>query len=178
MVQALDAERFHLAPPLNQIRVWGHSAEDKWFLPLLHLLNAGYEGTVNQFLGDGFMALFGAPVAHEDHARRAVLAALGLQRALRGGGFHSLPGLPSDEALVVRMGLNTGLVVVGSIGDNLRMDHTAVGDTTNLAARLQQVAEPDTILVSETTRRLVQGYIRLEALPAIQVKGKAVPVMR
>src|SRR2546425_8920812 len=137
-----------------------------------------YEGTVNQFLGDGFMALFGAPVAHEDHARRAVLAALGLQRALRGGGFHSLPGLPSDEALVVRMGLNTGLVVVGSIGDNLRMDHTAVGDTTNLAARLQQVAEPDTILVSETTRRLVQGYIRLEALPAIQVKGKAVPVMR
>src|SRR3989449_4189196 len=63
-----------------------------------------YEGTINQFLGDGFMALFGAPLAHEDHARRAVLAALGLQRALRGGGFHSLPGLPSDEALVVRMG--------------------------------------------------------------------------
>ena len=76
------------------------------------------------------------------------------------------------------MGLNTGLVVVGSIGDNLRMDYTAVGDTTNLAARLQQVAEPDTILISETTQRLAQGYIRLEALPAIQVKGKVAPVMR
>ena len=76
------------------------------------------------------------------------------------------------------MGLNTGLVVVGSIGDNLRMDYTAVGDTTNLAARLQQVAEPDTILISETTRPLVQGAIRLEALPAIQVKGKAEPVTR
>jgi tetratricopeptide (TPR) repeat protein len=76
------------------------------------------------------------------------------------------------------MGINTGLVVVGSIGDNLRMDYTAVGDTTNLAARLQQVAEPDTILISETAQRLVQGYIRLEALPAIQVKGKTEPVMR
>src|SRR5256884_7968864 len=81
-----------------------------------------YEGTINQFLGDGFMALFGAPVAHEDHARRAVLAALGLHRALHGGGVQPLLGLPPDEALVVRMGLNTGLVVVGSIGDNLRMD--------------------------------------------------------
>src|SRR5215467_6730105 len=137
-----------------------------------------YEGTVNQFLGDGFMALFGAPVAHEDHARRAVLAALGLQRSLRGGGSQSLPGLPPEEELSIRMGLNTGLVVVGSIGDNLRMDYTAVGDTTNLAARLQQVAEPDTILLSETTRRLVRGVIRLEALSAVQVKGKAAPVTR
>src|SRR6266446_1588970 len=137
-----------------------------------------YEGTVNQFLGDGFMALFGAPVAHEDHARRAVLAALELQRAMRGGSIQPLPGQPPGEALVVRMGLNTGLVVVGSIGDNLRMDYTAVGDTTNLAARLQQVAEPDTILISETTQRLAQGYIRLEALPAVLVKGKAEPITR
>src|SRR5919198_1201300 len=91
-----------------------------------------YDGTINQFLGDGFMALFGAPVAHEDHARRALLAALGLQRSLRGGGSQSLPGFPPGEELSVRMGLNTGLVVVGSIGDNLRIDYTAVGDTTNL----------------------------------------------
>src|SRR5438093_2628833 len=137
-----------------------------------------YEGTVNQCLGDGCMALFGAPVAHEDHARRAVLAALGLQRAMRGGSIQPLLGQPPGEALVVRMGLNTGLVVVGSIGDNLLMDYTAVGDTTNLAARLQQVAEPDTILVSETTRRLVQGAIRLEVWPAIQVKGKSEPITR
>ena len=71
-----------------------------------------------------------------------------------------------------RMGLNTGLVVVGSIGNNLRMDYSAIGDTTNLAARLQQVAEPGMILVSDTTRRLVDGAVRLEALPPTQVKGK------
>ena len=71
-----------------------------------------------------------------------------------------------------RMGLNTGLVVVGSIGNNLRMDYSAIGDTTNLAARLQQLAEPGTILVSEATRRLVEGAVHLEALPPAQVKGK------
>jgi class 3 adenylate cyclase len=154
-----------------------HTLLHHFFELALHEIHR-YEGTVNQFLGDGFMALFGAPVAHEDHARRAVLAALGLQRSLRSGSIQSLPGLPLGEDLSVRMGLNTGLVVVGSIGDNLRMDYTAIGDTTNLAARLQQVAEPDTILISETTRRPVQGAIRLEALPVIQVKGKAEPVTR
>jgi hypothetical protein len=86
-----------------------------------------YEGTVNQFLGDGFMALFGAPIAYEDHARRAVLAALGLKHRL--DERHTDFGLPPGDDLAVRMGLHTGLVVVGSIGDNLRMDYTAVGDT-------------------------------------------------
>src|SRR2546422_8432723 len=115
-----------------------------------------YEGTVNQFLGDGFMALFGAPIAHEDDARRAVLAALGIQRRLR-----DRLSAPIDVLgdVTVRMGLNTGLVVVGTIGDNLRMDYTAVGDTTNLAARLQQAAEPGTMLISESTHRLVQGAV-------------------
>jgi class 3 adenylate cyclase len=84
-----------------------------------------YEGTINQFLGDGFMALFGAPIAYEDHARRAVLAALGMQRRLTER--RADLGLPPGEELAVRLGLNTGLVVVGSIGDNLRMDYTAVG---------------------------------------------------
>jgi class 3 adenylate cyclase/tetratricopeptide (TPR) repeat protein len=133
-----------------------------------------YEGTINQFLGDGFMALFGAPLAHEDHARRAVLAALGIQRALRER--HVDLGQQHGAELSVRMGLNTGPVVVGKIGDNLRMDYTAVGDTTNLAARLQQAAEPGTILVSEATVRQVAGYVHLEALEPIQVKGKAGPV--
>ena len=133
-----------------------------------------YEGTINQFLGDGFMALFGAPIAYEDHARRAVLAALGMQRHLteRRADF----GLPPGEELAVRLGLNTGLVVVGSIGDNLRMDYTAVGDTTNLAARLQQSAPPGVILVSQTTSRLVQDQVYLEAIPLVQVKGKEAPV--
>jgi class 3 adenylate cyclase len=97
-----------------------------------------YEGTINQFLGDGFMALFGAPLAHEDHARRAVLAAWALQRTLQ----EAHLGEPYGVECTFRMGLNSGLVVVGSIGDNLRMDYSAIGDTTNLAARLQQLAEP------------------------------------
>src|SRR5580704_6757945 len=90
-----------------------------------------YEGTINQFLGDGLMALFGAPIAHEDHARRAVLAAVGIQRALS----EYRRQLASERRVnfQVRMGLNTGGVVVGKIGDNLRMDYTAIGDTTNLA---------------------------------------------
>src|SRR5712691_7838497 len=87
-----------------------------------------YEGTINQFLGDGFMALFGAPIAYEDHARRAVLAALALQRILQ----EAHLGEPYGEECQFRMGLNSGLVVVGSIGDNLRMDYSAIGDTTNL----------------------------------------------
>ena len=92
------------------------------------------EGTINQFLGDGFMALFGAPLAHEDDARRAVLAAVKIRRALKDRSSYA--GLGPGGELMLRMGLNTGLVVVGSIGDNLRMDYTAVGDTTNVAARL------------------------------------------
>jgi class 3 adenylate cyclase/tetratricopeptide (TPR) repeat protein len=133
-----------------------------------------YEGTINQFLGDGFMALFGAPLAHQDHAHRAVLAAAGIQRALREqqGKF----GLPGEVELRTRMGLNTGPVVVGKIGDDLRMDYTAVGDTTNLAARLQQLAEPETILVSDATRRQGGDQVRLEPLLPVQVKGKAEPV--
>src|SRR5205809_4912369 len=131
-----------------------------------------YEGTINQFLGDGFMALFGAPLAHEDHARRAVLAALALQRTLQ----EAHLGEPYGVECAFRMGLNSGLVVVGSIGDNLRMDYSAIGDTTNLAARLQQGAEPGDILASETTARLIHGHIRLEALPPVEVKGKAEPV--
>jgi len=128
-----------------------------------------YEGTINQFLGDGFMALFGAPVAHEDHARRAVLAAFGIQQAI---GERAEVKAVNGEALTLRMGLNTGPVVAGTIGDQLRTDYTAVGDTTNLAARLQQLAEPGTILVSDTTARLVTEDVEMDALGALQIKGK------
>jgi class 3 adenylate cyclase/tetratricopeptide (TPR) repeat protein len=129
-----------------------------------------YEGTINQFLGDGFMALFGAPLAREDHPRRAVLAALGIQRALQERRNNEEPTGGKD--LDVRMGLNTGLVVVGKIGDNLRMDYTAVGGTTHVASRLEQLAEPGSIVISEATYRLVRGYVRVEDLGAVSVKGK------
>jgi class 3 adenylate cyclase/tetratricopeptide (TPR) repeat protein len=148
-----------------------HTLLNKFFELALQEVHR-YEGTINQFLGDGFMALFGAPIAHEDHARRGVLSALALQRTLQEADLGKLYG----EACQFRMGLNSGLVVVGSIGDNLRMDYSAIGDTTNLAARLQQLAEPGTILVSESTTRLVQGAVRLEALAPVEVKGKTEPV--
>jgi len=133
-----------------------------------------YEGTINQFLGDGVMALFGAPIAHEDHAQRAVHAALGMQRVLHGYGAE----LQRTQGITfrVRMGLNTGLVVVGSIGDNLRMDYTAVGDTTNLASRMVNLAESGQILIAEDTHRAVRGYFVTRPLGAQVIKGKAEPV--
>lgn len=133
-----------------------------------------YEGTLNQFLGDGFMALFGAPVAHEDHARRAVLAALGLRERL--AEHRDEIDRRHGIELKVRMGLNTGLVVVGGIGDHLRMDYTAVGDTTHVAARLQSLAEPGEILISEATWRKVEAHVKAEALPPTRVKGKEEPI--
>ena len=133
-----------------------------------------YEGTVNQFLGDGIMALFGAPIAHEDHAQRAVHAALGIRKALET--YQEELQRKRGITFQVRQGLNTGLVVVGSIGTDLRMDYTAVGDTTNIAARLQQAADRGRVLVSEATHRLVEGYFHTRALGELQLKGKAEPV--
>ena len=133
-----------------------------------------YEGTVNQFLGDGIMALFGAPIAHEDHARRAVHAALGIARALT---EYQRELAPRGISFRARQGLNTGLVVVGSIGSDLRMDYTAVGDTTNVAARLQQVGEPGQVTISDATHRLVRGYFDTRPLGDLHLKGKAETVV-
>jgi class 3 adenylate cyclase/tetratricopeptide (TPR) repeat protein len=136
-----------------------HGVVDRLFATALTAVHR-YEGTINQFLGDGFMALFGAPIAHEDHARRAVLAAW---------------DLVGDVAEVeVRVGINTGSVVVGRIGDDLRMDYTASGLTTALAARLESAAEPGEILLGETTAALVEGYFELEKLDPVAVKHETV----
>jgi class 3 adenylate cyclase/tetratricopeptide (TPR) repeat protein len=128
-----------------------------------------FEGTINQYTGDGMMALFGAPVAHEDHAARACYAALALKDELR---------RYSDELRVsrglnfaVRMGLNSGEVVVGKIGDDLRMDYTAQGHTVGLAARMEQTAAPDSIYLSDHTARLVSGRFTLRDLGQSTVKG-------
>ncbi len=132
-----------------------HGLMDGWFEHLTSAIHR-YEGTINQFTGDGMMALFGAPIAHEDHVQRALLAGLASQEALQTYSRELKHCLGIDFQL--QMGINTGLVVVGHIGDNLRMDYTAQGDTVNLAAQLQRLAEPGTILVTEATYRLVQGY--------------------
>ncbi len=132
-----------------------------------------YGGTTPQFTGDGFMALFGAPLTQEDHVRRALLAARAIQRVLREDSETADPERPE---LTVRIGINTGSVVFGPVSDNLSMDYTVIGDTANVAARLQQAAEPGTILVSETTRSLAQGYARVEPIGALVLKGKAEPI--
>ena len=131
-----------------------------------------YEGTINQFLGDGFMALFGAPIAHENHAHRALLAASGIRRRLTEEELSQA----EDVELAFRMGLHTGLVIVGAIGDSLRMDYTAVGDTTNVTARLQQSAVAGQIIMSEATHRLAAGYGTMQCLGELPLKGKAEPV--
>jgi class 3 adenylate cyclase/tetratricopeptide (TPR) repeat protein len=128
-----------------------------------------YEGIVNQLAGDGFMALFGAPVAHEDAPQRAVRAALAIREAL--AHFHADGG-----ELAARIGIHTGPVVVGNVGNDLKMDYTAIGDTTNLAARLQTLAAPGTVLISETTHRLVRGFFEVRPTGPLDVKGKSEPV--
>lgn len=133
-----------------------------------------YEGTIAQFLGDGFLALFGAPIAHEDSSRRAVAAALEMQRAIAeyAVGIQQLHGV----VVTFRIGLNTGPVVVGRIGDDLSMDYTAIGDTANLAARMQQLAEPGQVYLSEQAHRAVRDYVECEPLGPRSVKGKVEPV--
>ena len=132
-----------------------------------------YDGTINQFTGDGVMALFGAPLAHEDHPQRACYAALSIQKAM--GGYGEEVKKDCDVEFKMRIGLNTGLVIVGSIGDDLRMDYTAVGDTTNLAARIQASAKAGEVWMSRETRTISQDYIQNEPVGELPLKGKAEP---
>ena len=132
-----------------------------------------YEGTINQFTGDGVMALFGAPLAHEDHAQRACHAALAIQNSLDRYSQKLKEDLSVDFKM--RLGLNSGPVVVGAIGDDLRMDYTAIGDTINLASRMQSSAAPGTVLVSGHTQRLAKDFFAFSSLGPISVKGKEEP---
>jgi class 3 adenylate cyclase/tetratricopeptide (TPR) repeat protein len=133
-----------------------------------------YEGTVNQVMGDGIMALFGAPIAHEDHAVRAGYAALRMQEAIAtyGDQVERQYGI----ALRIRVGLNSGEVVVRRIGNDLTMDYSAIGQTTHLAARMEQMASPGTILATEVFARLTEGYLIFKPLGLVAVKGMAEPV--
>jgi class 3 adenylate cyclase/tetratricopeptide (TPR) repeat protein len=134
-----------------------------------------FGGIVNTLAGDGLMALFGAPVAHEDDPRRAVRAALAIRETL-GRLAESLRGERGIE-LQARIGIHTGPVVVGTVGNSFKMDYTAIGDTTNLAARLQTAAKPGSILMSESTHRLVRGFFVVEATGPLDVRGKTDPVV-
>ncbi len=132
-----------------------------------------YEGTINQFTGDGIMALFGAPVAHEDHGQRACYTALSIQKAM--GNYDEKLKKEYGIKFKMRIGLNSGPVIVGSIGDDLRMDYTAVGDTTNLASRMESMAGSGSIFVSKYTHRLARDFFEFKFLGNIDVKGKKEP---
>lgn len=133
-----------------------------------------HKGTINQFTGDGIMALFGAPLALEDHAQDACQAALAIQSAMKKYSEELKTKFALDFKM--RIGLNSGPVIVGSIGDDLRMDYTAIGDTTNLAARMESMAEPGTVLVSPNTCQRVGLFFKFEPLGKVTVKGKEDPL--
>jgi class 3 adenylate cyclase len=133
-----------------------------------------YEGTVNQVMGDGIMALFGAPLAHEDHAVRACYAALDMQGAIR---RYAEEVWRTDGITVkIRVGLNSGEVVVRAIDSDLRVDYTAVGQTTHLAARMEQLAIPGTALLTAGTLRLAEGYVTANPLGPVPMKGLEAPL--
>src|SRR5881396_3894898 len=145
--------------------------------PVLERLMAAvhrYEGTVNQVMGDGIMALFGAPIAHEDHAVRACYAALAMQEAIRRYSAEVRRGHGLE--VQIRVGLNSGEVVVRAIGNDLHMDYSAIGQTTHLAARMEQLAPPGSIRLTAGTLRLVEGLVRVNALGPIPVRGLTEPV--
>jgi class 3 adenylate cyclase len=145
--------------------------------PTLHRMMAAvhrFEGTVNQVLGDGIMALFGAPIAHEDHALRACYAALAMQTAMQA--YTEEVRRTRGLELRMRVGLNSGEVVVRAIGNDLHMDYSAVGETTVLVARMEQTAMPGTTRLTTATLRLVEGLVHVNALGPVPVKGLSEPV--
>ncbi len=160
LAEQLDAEEWH-------------KILDRFFAILTDGVHR-FEGTVNQYTGDGIMALFGAPIAHEDHAQRACYAALQLQEELRC--YADELRLGRGLNFSVRMGLNSGEVVVGKIGDDLRMDYTAQGHTVGLAARMEQLAAPGDILLTEHTAKLISGLFALRDLGQSRLKGVTEPL--
>src|SRR5207249_3058737 len=141
-----------------------------------HMMEAvhRYEGTVSNLMGDGIMALFGAPLAHEDHAVRACYAALRMQESVNryADGVRRTEGVP----IQIRVGLNSGEVVVGAIGNDLKMDYTAIGQTVHLAARMEQMATPGSILLTPDALRLAEGDAQVKPLGPVSVKGLTEPV--
>jgi class 3 adenylate cyclase len=147
---------------------------DQIYETLIHKVN-DFGGTVNELTGDGIMALFGAPIALEDASQRAVRAAMAIHRKMTvfSDRMSAEKGIPPVR---MRIGINSGPVVVGTVGNDLRVDFKAIGDTVNLASRMESMAEPGTTYVTENTFKLTEGFFRFEALGRMQVKGKKEPV--
>src|SRR5499425_1383653 len=182
--QSLEGERKQVTVLFADIRgsmklLEGTDPEDaqKLIDPVLHvMMNAihRYEGTVNQVLGDGIMALFGAPLAHEDHALRACYAALAMQEEMRR--YRRKLGQSEDVGLQIGIGLNSGEVVVRSISNDLNVDYSALGHTTHMAARMQELAAGGKTLMTASTLRQAEGFVEVKAVGAVPVKGVSRPV--
>ncbi|MGD9034797.1 MAG: adenylate/guanylate cyclase domain-containing protein, partial [Desulfobacteraceae bacterium] len=150
------------------------SLMDQVFEILIHKVH-DYEGTVNELRGDGILALFGAPIALEDAPQRAIRSALAIHREMTKFN-EKIKGSRDIPPVLLRIGINTGPVVLGTVGNDLRVQFTVVGDTINMASRMEGLAEPGTTYVSEDTFKLTEGFFRFEALGKKEVKGKTVPV--
>jgi class 3 adenylate cyclase/tetratricopeptide (TPR) repeat protein len=182
--QSLEGERKEVTVLFADIRgstrlLEGLDPEDaqKLIDPVLRVMMDGvhrYEGTVNQVLGDGIMALFGAPLAHEDHAVRACYAALAMQEEMRR--YRENRGQSEEHGLQISIGLNSGEVVVRSISNDLNVDYSALGHTTHLAARMQELAGAGAILLTTATLREVEGFVEVKSLGAVQAKGVSRPI--
>jgi len=150
-----------------------HQIMDGCFKVLMDEIHR-YEGTIDKFTGDGVMALFGAPLAHEDHAQRACYAALAIQKAMAEYGDK----IEKDCGVEFRMriGIDSGHVIVSSVGSDLKMDYTAIGDPVNLASRMETNAKPGTVLVSADTFKIARDFFKFEPLGKVEVKGKEEPL--
>ena len=177
--QSLEGERKEVTVLFADIRgstrlLEGLDPEDaqKIIDPVLRVMMDAvhrYEGTVNQVLGDGIMALFGAPLAHEDHALRACYAALSMQDEMRR--HRERLGQPEESGLQIGIGMNSGEVVVRSIDNDLNIEYSALGHTTHLAARMEELASAGAIIMTATTLREVEGFVEVKPLGAVQAKG-------
>jgi class 3 adenylate cyclase len=144
---------------------------DKVYEILIHKVH-DYEGTVNEMTGDGIMALFGAPIALEDAPQRAIRSCLAIHRKIAKFSDHLKQNKQIQSSIKMRIGIHTGPVVVGTLGNDLRVEFKAVGDTVNLASRIENLAEPGTTYVTEATYRLTEGFFLFEALGEKKIKGK------
>jgi class 3 adenylate cyclase/tetratricopeptide (TPR) repeat protein len=182
--QSLEGERKQVTVLFADIRgstrlLEGLDPEDaqKLIDPVLRVMMDAvhrYEGTVNQVLGDGIMALFGAPLAHEDHAARACYAALAMQEEMRR--YRRKLGQSEELGLQIGIGVNSGEVVVRSISNDLNVDYSALGHTTHMAARMQELAAGGTTLMTASTLRQVEGFVQVKSVGGVQVKGVSRPV--
>jgi len=152
----------------------GYSIMDQIYEILIHNVHE-YQGTVNEMTGDGIMALFGAPIALEDAPQRAIRASLAIHRAMVK--FSDKVEQTEISNIKMRIGINTGPVVVGTLGNDLRVEFKAVGDTVNLASRIESIAEPGSTYVAEDTFKLTEGFFRFEAIGKRIVKGKKEPIL-